>query len=290
MIIYVVVYNPFITESFIDRNVRVGIEVSVLLLLLSINLTYKHLSNVIWWITLAFLYTVLIMFGVNKFTDLASSLNKFIFIFSLIGLLSGNRDMPNILIKLWIHLWYGLCLIAIVSFLGYNSGVINFTPMDLGYVTSGVQGSYYYLHNPLLGNITPKQVFGSEVGRVSVFLYEGGLLGVFCGINILSAKYWFDTPKDSERFVKVNILAGVTSCSTTFIMFFSVYFLLSNKWLKSKFNNKSRIVIYICMLIALFDLIILGILEESSGSVRFESLLLQLSIISENTLNTFLNM
>jgi hypothetical protein len=218
--IYALLYNPFLSESFIDTNVRVGIEVFVLFFLLMINLTYKPLSNIVWWLALATLYMALIMFGVNRFMDLVSSLNKFIFIFLLIGLLSQNRDVLDILIKFWIKLWYGLCLIAILAFLGYNSGTVNFSPMDLGQVTSGVEGSYYYLHNSLLGNVTPKTFFGIELGRASAFLYESGMLGIFCGINILSAKFWFDAPKDMTWFVRVNYLAGITSLSTTFIIFF----------------------------------------------------------------------
>jgi len=288
VIIYVSLYNPFIFESFIDRNVRFGVEVSVLLLLLLINLTYKPLSNLIWWIALIMLYMVLIMFGVNKFTDLSSSLNKFIFIFFLIGLLRGNRDVLNILIKLWMQLWYVLCVIAVVAFLGYNSGAINFSPWDLGEATYGIKGSYYYLHSSILGNISPKIFFGMDMGRASAFLYEGGLLGVFCGINILSAKYWFETPKGSETFVRANYLAGITTLSTTFIIFFLVYFLLSNEWLKNKFSVMQRVVFYSFMLIVFLNFIVLVILEESSGSARLESLIFQLNIMGENSLNTFL--
>jgi hypothetical protein len=222
-IVYTLSYYPFITESYMPPSVRIGIEGFVLFLLVVINLRYQYLVNVVWFIPVVLIFGCTLLLEMETFVNLISSFNKFVFFILTVELLNRNRDILNTCVKMWIQLSYFLGIAAILAFVGYATGTIPFSASNLGQITGGVDGSYYYLHNALLGNLSPKALFGIDIARVSGFMYEGGMLGILFSLNILVAQDWIDDPKKRKQFVLLNFIAGTATLSTTVCVCFGIY-------------------------------------------------------------------
>lgn len=290
LFIYALSYHPFITESYLPASVRIGIEGFVLFLLVMINLKYQYLVDVIWFIPVVLIFVCTLLLEMGTFVKLVSSFNKFIFLILAIGILNGNRNILNTCIRMWLHLSYFLCIAAILAFVGYATGTIPFSPIDFGESISGVEwSSYYYLHNAMLGNLIPRELFGIKLGRVAGFMYEGGMLGVVLGLNILVARDWIDDPRKRKRFVLLNFIAGITTLSTTFFLFFSFYFLVKQTIGEKKPKIRIGMLAFL-FLGVLFIALMLGsdYSEQTSGGIRLDRMAMYFSIINNSTLLSFL--
>lgn len=290
LLVYALSYHPFITESYLPASIRIGIEGFVLFLLVMINLRYQYLVDVVWFIPVVLIFGVTLFLEMDTFANLLSSFNKLGFLILAIGLLNGNRSVLNTCIKIWIQLSYFFCFAAILTFVGYATGTISFSPMDFGESIGGVQGSYYYLHNAMLGNLSPKTLlFGIELAQVAGFMYEGGLLGIYFGLNILVARDWIDDPKKRKKFVQLNFIAGITTLSTTFFLFFSFYLLAKQALGGKKLKIDVRTIAFLFLGVLLIVLILASdYFEHTSGSARLYSLDIQFSVIENSTWLTFL--
>lgn len=290
LIVYALSYHPFITESYLSASVRIGIEGFVLFFLVMINLRYQYLVDVVWFIPVVLIFGCTLLLEMDIFVKLISSFNKLVFLILAIGLLNGNRSILNTCIKMWTQLSYFLCIAAILAFVGYATGIISFSPMDFGESIGGVQGSYYYLHNAMLGNLSPKaSLFGIELAQVAGFMYEGGLLGIYFGLNILVARDWIDDSKKRKKFVQLNFIAGITTLSTTFFLFFGIYFLVKQTLGEKKLKIGVRTLAFLFLGVLLIVLILASdYFEQTSGSVRLYSLGIQFSVIENSTWLTFL--
>lgn len=289
LIVYALSYHPFITESYLPVSVRIGIEGFVLFLLVMINLRYQYLVDVVWFIPVVLIFGGTLLLEMDTFVKLVSSFNKLGFLILAIGLLNGSRNILNTCIKMWIQLSYFLCIAAILAFVGYATGIISFFPMDFGESIGGVQGSYYYLHNAILGKLSPKTLFGIELAQVAGFMYEGGMLGIFFGLNILVARDWIDGSKKRKRFIRLNFIAGITTLSTTFFLFFSFYLLAKQALGEKKLKIDVRTIAFLFLGVLLIVTILASdYFEQTSAGVRLDNMASSFSIIVNSTWLTFL--
>lgn len=289
LIVYALSYHPFITESYLPASVRIGIEGFVLFFLVMINLRYQYLVDVVWFIPVVLIFGCTLLLEMDIFVKLISSFNKLVFLILAIGLLNGNRSILNTCIKMWTQLSYFLCIAAILAFVGYATGIISFSPMDFGESIGGVQGAYYYLHNAMLGNLSPKTLFGIELAQVAGFMYEGGMLGIFFGLNMLVARDWIDGSKKRKRFIRLNFIAGITTLSTTFFLFFSFYLLAKQALGEKKLQIDVRTITFLFLGVLLIVTILASdYFEQTSAGVRLDNMASSFSIIVNSTWLTFL--
>lgn len=270
LIIYDVAYRPFITWMFLPSPVRLGIEGFVLFLLLVINLRYRYYAGLMWGIVLALLFGLVLFMHLDTFEKVASTITKWMFLILAIGLFVGSKKVLYASIKLWIKLSYLLSVMSILAFVGYKSGLIPFSPMVLS-------GGYFF-HNPILGNLIPRRLFGIEFGRVTGFMHQGQYMGFILGMNILLAKDWIQSPVRRTRFIWFNLLAGIFTLSTTFFAFFTLYFLSTC----SVAGKKPDILLRITFFSALGALVVgvlLGVnyFDQTSASIRMERFFLNWS-------------
>ncbi len=291
--VYVLSYNPFIVESFLPRHIRIGIEGLLLFLLIVISLNRKYISiDMFWFIPIILGYLCMIFFEISTLLELISSFGKLAFLLLNVELLIRNQRALQNCTKIWIQLSYFLCIITIIAFVGYNSSIISFVPTTLGTLLNGGDAalSYYYFNHNILGNITPRQLFGINLGRVSGFMYEPGYLAFFLGFNILVARDWIDATRLRKRFVWLNVVAGITTISTTFFLFFTFYFLA--KGIKSKGNSKviiARRIVFLTLAVFFIVLILKsGYAGQTSGSDRLDQIVSYSSIIVNNSWLSFL--
>lgn len=289
LIVYALSYYPFITESYLPVSVRIGVEGFVLFLLVMINLRYQYLVDVVWFIPVVLIFGCTLLLEMDTFVNLVSSFNKLVFLILAIGLLNGNRSVLNTCIRIWIQLSYFLCIAAILAFVGYATGIIPFSPISFGESVSGVEGSYYYLHNAMLGNLSPKILFGIELAQVAGFMYEGGMLGIFFGLNILVVRDWIDDPKKRKKFVRLNFIAGITTLSATFLLFFSIYFLVKQTLGEKKLKIGVKTLAFLFLGVLLIALILVsGYFEQTSGGHRLIRMAMYFSVIENGTWLTLL--
>ena len=148
-VMYVLSHNPFIIETFLSRPIRIGIEGSLLLLLIAISLNRKYISvDMFWFAPIILVYLCMIFFETNTLSGLISSFSKLSFLLLNIGFLIRSQRALKKCTKIWIQLSYFLCVMSIIAFVGYNSSIISFVPTSLGTLAFGeqVSTSYYYLN------------------------------------------------------------------------------------------------------------------------------------------------
>lgn len=280
LFIYAMSYRPFITESYLPVAVRIGIEGFVLSILAIINLRYQHPVKAIWFIFVALIFNCVLFFEMDTFVKVISAFNKLIFLILVIGLFVGNQNILNTCIKIWVRFSYFMCIGAILAFIGCATGTIPFPPIQFE--------AHYYLHNPILGNLTP--YFGTSIGRVAGYMYEAGLFGVLLGLNILVARDWIEDDQKRKRFILVNLVAGLATISTTFILFFGAYFLIQSIFVENKLNLRIKIQVFIsvCVLIAALIWASDFFVHRTSSVDRLERMNVYLSVIENNTLQTFM--
>ena len=127
---YVLSYYPFIFQAYIPRVLRISIEGATLLLLLLVNSTYTYHKGLIWYLIFISISIITILLGLDLLTNVIFSYNKMMFFVLAIGLFCGNRKALDVCIKLWLRLWFLFCVMAILAFVGHNSGILNFLPLD----------------------------------------------------------------------------------------------------------------------------------------------------------------
>ena len=279
--LYALSYGPFISESFVPDSVRIGIEGFVISLLLILTFQCQYNKGII-LLSIAFMiFACIVISGTDTAIKVVSSFNKIIFFTLAIGLLCGNKKILNSCIKKWIKLWFFLGVMAILSFVGYTTSVIKFSPLEFGEINPGAQ--YYYLNNLIFGNLIPRTFFDISFGRVAGCMYEPGLLSFFFGFNILIARSWVNE-KQVRIFMWVNFIAGLATLSMTFYFFVVPFFIAKLGFIE----NKLRGIIIATALFLLCTLFIFYIpdtdfLEHSSVADRLLRLELAIDVIQNNT-------
>lgn len=287
--VYTLSYSPFITEAYLPSSLRIGIEFLLLAILLLINLRYDVTEpEVLWLLPIALIFSLMILFGTSSFAQLASSFNKLLFLILIFVLLAKNRKVLNMCIRGWVGVSFVASAISIIAFAGYATGTIPFEPFDLGESANGVHGSYYYLHNPFFGNLSPRGVFGVELGRAAICMFEPGLLAFYFGFNVLVAKEWVENPETRGIYILLNGVAGLATLSSTFVIFFSLYLLIKstifNKYLNKRLRWPMFFVVLVLVTAVLFGS---GYFGQTSGGARLQRISTYIGLIGENSLLTF---
>jgi hypothetical protein len=286
ILIYAFNYQPFLSETYIPTTFRISLELTMLFLLFLINIRYSYFVNWTWLFPCIFIFGASIFFGTTTARHAISLLNKIIFLILASGLLCGNRNLLKSLNKILIFIAYFFSITAILCFLGYVTGFIPFNDFYLGGIDSL---SYYYLHNSLLGNLTPRNIFGFDLARTSGYMFEAGLLGITFALNILLARYWFNDLKKRSIFLWLNFIAGITTFSTTFFFFLALYFLFKAT---SKFNLDTKSHLFLFGLTSILFILLItmsGYINETSAFIRLERIIKLLSFYEASPpLNFFL--
>jgi hypothetical protein len=287
LFVYALSYRPFITEAYLPPLARISIEGFILSILLAINLKYNYMKWAIWCIPFFIISASTILLELDTFLKLAFSFNKMLFLVLAIGLFCGNRSILDTCVKLWVKLWSFLAIMAILAFAGYFVGIIHFSPMNFSESLGYDPGRLHFLHNFIFGNLSPRTAFGMHVGRVSGYMFEPGLLAFFFGFNILVAKKLIANQKSARNFIWLNLIAGLTTISYTFIFFMGVYFLGKQLIGVAKMSAISILLLPLAVFFVFYG-IDLNILEQTSGSARIAGFLLSWRIAEDNTWLTFL--
>ncbi len=280
MIVYALSYTPFISESFVPASVRIGIEGFTICLLLILTFQYPFTKWIILLPVVFMIFGSIVISGADTVLKVVSSLNKIIFFILAIGLLCRSRKILKTCINIWIKLWVFLGVMAILSSLGYATGLIHFSPLEFSEITPGLY--YFYLSNSIFGNLNPRTILDIQVGRVAGYAYEPGQLAFFFGFNILIARSWVNE-KQLKFFTWVNFMAGLATFSMTFLSFFVFFFLVNFSFV----DNKSRYImappLFLCFAWFLYYIIDVGALGFTSAEDRFIRLVLAGDIIKDNT-------
>ena len=288
LFIYVLSYPPFVFSVYLPTYVRLSIEGLILLTLTLVNLQYHYIRNILWFVSLVLVYALVLLIGNDSLLTQAGSINKFIFLFLVMALLSNNLRMLKISIALWLKFSYLLAWIAIISFVGNITNLIPFNPYDLGASINGVEGSYFYLHNPILGNLHPRSLLGIQTGRVAGYMFEANLLGAFYSLNIVAAKNWIVSEEKRKKFMILNFLAGLTTLSTSFLIFFSIY-LFVKAGLREKILSVNLRSIFAVIFggAFVFFIVFSNFFDQTSGANRLSRFLIYLDVFSNNTWMSF---
>lgn len=289
LFVYILSYPPFVFSLYLPTYVRLTVEGLVLLTLILLTLRYHYLKNILWFLALALVYSCALLVGNDPLAAQAGSINKFLFLFLAMSLMSNNQKVLNISIILWLKFSYLLASIAILSFIGNISNIIPFNPYDLGSSLNGVEGSYYYWHNPILGNLHPRTILGIDTGRVAAYMFEANLLGAFYSLNIVAANRWIALAQKRKHFIILNFFAGLTTLSTSFLLFFSIYIFIK-AGLREKLMRINLRSIFAVLLGVSFVLFIVfsNFFTQTSGEVRISRFLVYVDAFSNSTLMTFL--
>jgi hypothetical protein len=289
LLVYAICYQPFITESYLSPALRIGVEGAVLTLLFLINMRYSYFVGLVWTLPCILIFAIALAFGLNTIQNSISFLNKIIFIILAIGLFHGNRSILEVCNKILIFTAYFLSVTAILAFTAYSTGIITFNELDLGgEIGSGEWTSYYYLHNSILGNLSPRTLFGFNFGRVCGYVYEGGMLGIIFALNILLARNWINDVKKRTTFVRLNFIAGITTLSSTFFSFSAIYFLYK---VLSKYKVNKKIQFFTFVLFGILLALLMTIsqyYDQTSASTRIYRMAMYFSLYENITLLNFL--
>jgi hypothetical protein len=286
---YAMVYPPFIFESYTPTMVRISIEGFALFLLVIVFMNKRYVvTNYTWLFFYSAAFGAVLISGMDLFEKTVSALNKVLFLMLAVGIFFGNKRVLDKCISVWIKLWFVLAALAILTFIAYHSRLLPFSHLDLSEsLGAGPSSSFTYVYNPFLGYLIPRSFFGLELARVTGFMYEGGLLGFFCGFNILIASDWIHDKRRARRFLLINLFAGISTFSITLLIFLAGYFI--SNWLISVGRKRFGLDLFLLVLVgALLGLLLLVpyvialLLDWTSSAERFETYSLNLELIQNN--------
>lgn len=213
ILIYTLVYPPFILQKLVPDEYRLFIEFMILFYLCLRIIDFKSLKLPIVIIVAIFVFFLSVAFGNSELRSVLSSFNKIVFLIFLIKLIKENEQLFRSLKSFWVCLWVFFSLSAIlIAFLYYLGVNYSGGPLD----------NYFYYSYPIIGNFTTKYVLGFNFVRVSGYIWEPGQLAFFFGLNIFGAKHLVQNVHMRLLFIILNFLGGVATFS------FSFYILLSS--------------------------------------------------------------
>ena len=288
--IYVMFSPPFVFSAYIPFAVRVMLEAIPLLLL---AIVMNSANNNVFVFKYLFIWSMLVfMMFINSDSALVSvvySFSKLIFLFSIILIFYNSRFLFHLVRKFWFRIWFFVSVSVIITFFVYQFKIVDFRHLYFGDVSE--TASYNYYNNIFLGNIIKYRAFDFALPKISWYVFEPGLLAFFLGLNVLIADSTYSYSKHVKKFKALNLIAGFLTFSTTFYIFFIIYFVAK----PSSYGPLKKLVLFIVPVLALVLVwYIYSILMDpdigkftsiGERTLRFENVL---SIINNNTLLTFL--
>lgn len=247
---YTFLYNPFIFEAYVQSSFRITIELIVLMCLV-MNLNFRD-KNIYILLSLIVMYGV--YWGTELIPEMGGGLTKIVFLVFLINYLLERefflRQCSNALVMISSI----AALMSLAAFFGYLLDLLPFTAYDINFDLNGEVGNYEFIHNSLLGNLLPREIFGTLLGRACWWMFEGQYLGAFFGICFIGLKDAALVLAWRKRYQFLILLGGITTLSTSFLIFFTFYFLLNfiESLIKKKLSILNVAVIFFSTLLLLF--------------------------------------
>jgi hypothetical protein len=283
VLFYIVIYPPFILAVYIPDNIRLSIEMGILFYLTAYILVKKRLKIDALLITpLLVIFFILMLTDNHFFSSSAYFLAKLILFILLINALLSSSHLLDSVRKMWVFIACIFAIFSILAFISFITSLASFYPWEF---SSG----RYFLHHPILGNIVMRHFIGyTEVYSVVGYMMEGVYLGFFYGLNIISANYLIKNTKTRNKFIVLNMLAGVITFSTTFILFFIFYFLA--KFINTmKYANAIKYLLIInATFLTMFVLLMTDYFKYTSILDRLQNIFFSLNIILNNSIDMLL--
>ncbi len=217
IVAYLLMYGPFLFVPFVMPALRIGLELLILMIFMVLWLLKSRPG----FIPVSFLIFILLAFWLfNAGSALQTSeagetgfpgfIPKIALLVLGVNALQYYPSLVKFLARAWALLWAVICIQILLAAVGYHLGLVDF-PLKV----SDWSSYNIYFFNPIFGYLFSK----GSVPRFSGYVMEPIFLGLFLGLNILSASYFV-----SKRYVKkfriLNLIAGILSMSFTFYLFF----------------------------------------------------------------------
>lgn len=158
------------------------------------------------------------------------------------SVVSRQRWILALLVRVWIVLWSLISLQTILSCIAFNFGWVPFS----------LKTDVFF--HPLFGFVNPWNFFGVMVGKPMSYLLEPVALGFCLGLNGVSSMPGLDD-KGSRYFRLLNLLAGLCTGSMAFYLFFTLLALsralhhVFNRLQSKDFVSRNREVLTVMALV-----------------------------------------
>lgn len=223
---YVLIYPPFVFQGMLDHKLpglRIVWEV-VALALLALIAWKKSLRSTQVLLSVAMLLFTAHFAAVapSESRTVYSTLTKILFGMLVTNGLCLNETLRRRVTKLWVCVGWYLAASAPVFMVFYIVGLpfIEITrPESLGL------GRYTYHLNPLIGSHLVKNMYyltDMPIPRFTSWVIEPGQLSFLYAFNIAGAKSLIAHNRRRRLFQWVNIFAGLSTLSFTFLVFIAV--------------------------------------------------------------------
>lgn len=258
---YVALYNPFVSVSLIDPNLRIGVELFLIILFFLL-----WMSNT----PFGFLPTNFILILIIGFWLLLSDsqespglVTKVVFLIFAAQTLRRSAKLLNLTRQVWVFFWVLISVQAILGAIGQYFGILSFSLWE---ELTDSSARYF---NPYFGFSHSRNYFGIIFARVSSYMDEPQVLGLFSGLNVLGAPYLLHGGQE-KKFRILSLIAGIASGSLSFLLFFlslGVFRFLGNDSIQVARKNKMRLFLFlfIGVIVSFVIMFYFGIAESSSS-------------------------
>lgn len=288
---YIVLYEPFIFVRDVPSAVRILIEFSFLFILLLLWLSKAKPR----FIPYSFLIIPLLLLWLFL-ADETRSVNgpgggwfpgfitKIIFLIFGVIALKPYPTLVKALARVWAFVWVFIGVQVTLAAIGYALGIIHFTlegDWKLGIM------EYYY--NPIFGQLDSRGFKGATLPQFSGFLMEPLFLGLFAGLNVLTASILV-SKKYQKLFRILSYVTGLLSGSVSFLLFFCSF--AAYKFV-GKYSSRGKLISFfvlavVGLAVSWFMLVDLGIGEASSFGVRAVRISIALNALMHSSLHGLL--
>lgn len=287
---YCVINQPFMSVLFVSQYIRNFVEITTIFLLIILQ-KKRNIKNKRILLLVALIMTTIAFNSYVNINTVASLASRVLFFFLFLSILARYYSTRLILKKTWIIFWGINSILVILSFVLFETSLIKFDALYLGNVSdwAGQNAQYQYYFNPLFGTISMTRIiFNYEIGRISGYFFEPGLLAFFFGFNIIASKYIFQNKIKKRIFIIINSIAGCLTLSLTFYIAISIsiFNLFIEKYLRSKLLILVLALITIGF-ISYLTLFKFSLFEDNSLMVRTNTADLALESIKDHSMVSF---
>lgn len=273
---FIFLYLPFANSEF-----RGVLGVICILLLNLYNTKFKLLD--IFFISLAIFFIALEIYFGNKINNILSYYALIIIFILFFRALKKHKIYRYIFRNMWISISYYISISAILlffidQFTSINTDILNFySNLDLGSTA---------LRYSIFGVTETKYIGSFQLTRVYGYFAEPQYAGFYFFINLILANY-IPKFKNFRLWVKLNLLAGILTLSTTFFVLIILYYFLYLAKLQT------RIILFLIMIIFLFiidnnDTVSSSFKSLTSFSDRNNRLAIAFDVLDKASLENFI--
>lgn len=288
---YTVLYEPFHFVAMVPPVVRILVEFSLLCILFFLWLSrtqpgcmpksFLIFPVLVIWLLCAGETRTVNGPGEGWFPGF---ITKIIFLVLGVNALKYYPALVRVLARAWVLVWTFTGIQIVIAFLGFSLGIIHFS----------LQGDWRfalpeYYYNPIFGHLDFRGFKGIDLPQFSGFLMEPLFLGLFSGLNILTASYLV-ARKHQKWFKSLSCVTGLLSGSIAFLLFFSSFAVYK---IVRKYSTHSRLISFLALAVVGFAvswaiLVSMGVGEASSFGSRALRISIALTALSHSTLQGLL--